>query len=282
MLDYKINTFLTLCKTMNYRITAERLNMSQPSVTQHIHLLEDYYQTKLFIYDKKQLYKTDAAILLEKQLSIILNNEEELEKKLKQANLKSIRIGATKTIGNYVINDQIKRLIKNNYSVTFIIDNTKNLLQKVDNNELDIVLIEGVFDKTEYDYKLYRKENFIGFCSLEHPFANKKINFEELFDQNLIIREEGSGTRFIFEQELLKKNYSINSFNSVNCISAFEIIKDLIKDNLGITFAYKSIMKDSDDIASFELINNKIVREFNFVCLKSTNIDEKINIILNK
>ncbi|MGD1816659.1 MAG: LysR family transcriptional regulator [Pleomorphochaeta sp.] len=281
MLDYKINTFLTLCKTMNYRITAERLNMSQPSVTQHIHLLEDYYQTKLFIYDKKQLYKTDAAILLEKQLSIILNNEEELEKKLKQANLKSIRIGATKTIGNYVINDQIKKLIKNNYSVTFIIDNTKNLLQKVDNNELDIVLIEGVFDKTEYDYKLYRKEDFVGFCSLEHPFANKEINFEELFDQNLIIREEGSGTRFIFEQELLKKNYSINSFNSVNCISAFEIIKDLIKDNLGITFAYKSIMKDSDDIVSFELINNKIVREFNFVCLKSTNIDEKINIILN-
>ena len=42
MLDYRIETFLTLCETMNYRITAERLNITQPAVTQHIHYLENY------------------------------------------------------------------------------------------------------------------------------------------------------------------------------------------------------------------------------------------------
>ena len=32
MIDYRIKTFLKLCETMNYRKTAEQLNMTQPAV----------------------------------------------------------------------------------------------------------------------------------------------------------------------------------------------------------------------------------------------------------
>ena len=42
MLDYRTETFLTLYEEMNYRRTAERLQMTQPGVTQHIHYLENY------------------------------------------------------------------------------------------------------------------------------------------------------------------------------------------------------------------------------------------------
>ena len=49
MLDFRLNTFLTLCDTMNYRRAAEILNVTQPSVTQHIQYLERYYDCDLFI-----------------------------------------------------------------------------------------------------------------------------------------------------------------------------------------------------------------------------------------
>lgn len=55
MLDYRTETFLTLYEEMNYRRTAERLQMTQPGVTQHIHYLENYYGVKLFVYDGHQL-----------------------------------------------------------------------------------------------------------------------------------------------------------------------------------------------------------------------------------
>ena len=48
MIDTRIETFLTLCRVMNYRKTAELLNMTQPAVTQHIHFLEEQYGCKLF------------------------------------------------------------------------------------------------------------------------------------------------------------------------------------------------------------------------------------------
>lgn len=47
----KLETFLVLCKTMNYRITAEQLHLTQPGVTKQIQYLENMYNTKLFIYE---------------------------------------------------------------------------------------------------------------------------------------------------------------------------------------------------------------------------------------
>ena len=40
MLDYRMETFLTLCQTLNYRATAQMLHITQPAVTQQIHCLE--------------------------------------------------------------------------------------------------------------------------------------------------------------------------------------------------------------------------------------------------
>ena len=61
MLDYRVFTFLALYDEMNYRRTAEKLNMTQPGVTQHIHYLENYYGVKLFEYDGRTLSRTKNA-----------------------------------------------------------------------------------------------------------------------------------------------------------------------------------------------------------------------------
>lgn len=48
MLDYRMDTFLSLCETQSYTKTAEHLHLTQPSVTQHIKYLEHFYQCPLF------------------------------------------------------------------------------------------------------------------------------------------------------------------------------------------------------------------------------------------
>ena len=71
MLDYRINTFLTLYEEMNYRRTAEKLNMTQPGVTQHIHYLEKHYGVKLFEYDGRILSRTKNAEYLKRHFDSI-------------------------------------------------------------------------------------------------------------------------------------------------------------------------------------------------------------------
>lgn len=277
MLDYRILTFLKLCETMNYRITAEELNMTQPAVTQHIHYLEEEYECKLFIYNRKKLEKTNQAILLEEYARSAYYNEIYLKRKIKSENKIKINIGATKTIGEFVIGEKIKKLVKNEkYDISLTIDNTENLIKLMELNKLDFILVEGIFNKDKYGYRLYKKDEFIGICSKNHKFNGKSIKFEELFEEDIIIREEGSGTRRIFEQFLSENSFSLEFFKKKITINNFNLIKELVSANCGISFVYNSVVNKNDDIGKF-YFKNKIEREFNYLYLKNTSAKELVD-----
>ena len=50
MLDFRIETFLQVCEDMNYTRAAQRLNLTQPAVSQHIRWLEEKLGAPLFLY----------------------------------------------------------------------------------------------------------------------------------------------------------------------------------------------------------------------------------------
>ena len=83
MLDYRMETFLTLCQTLNYRATAQMLHITQPAVTQQIHCLEDYYGCRLFSYDKRHLSMTPEAELIRRHLNSMNYQEKHLLRTLK-------------------------------------------------------------------------------------------------------------------------------------------------------------------------------------------------------
>ena len=64
MLDFRMDTFLSVCLYMNFTHAAEHLNLTQPAVSQHIKYLEQKYEATLFKRDKKKLgLTTDGEIL---------------------------------------------------------------------------------------------------------------------------------------------------------------------------------------------------------------------------
>lgn len=283
MLDYKIITFLKLCETMNYHITGEELHMTQPSVTNHIQSLEREYNCKLFIYNNKKLHMTKEASILKNYATAAYYNDLELRNNLNKSNKTKIRMGATKTIGDFVVKDNIVNFLKNeNYEFYLIVDNTEHLLKSLDDNKLDFALIEGFFDKEKYNYRLYSTEKFVGICSKDHPFANNSIKIQDIFNESIIVREMGSGTRAIFEKELAEQNYSLKNFKKVTSISSFELIKSLVIENNAISFVYDIISKSDPNLSSFEIKGIHIMKNFNYVFLKNTNAKNLINLFERK
>ncbi len=277
MIDYRLKTFLELCKCMNYRKTAEKLNITQPAVTQHIHLLEEEYNCKFFLYDRKKLTKTKEAKVFEKYARTLHYNDKNIREKLRFKENKELRIGATKSIGQFVIPEHIIKAIElKEIKIEVYIDNTERLLKMIDEGVLDFALIEGHFDKNEYDFILYSEEEFVGACSINHRFANKSISLEEVFSETLILREKGSGTRNIFEEMLKEKNHTIEKFDNIIGISDFTLINKIIARDLGISFLYKAVIANEKDVAQFRISNYKIMREFNYVYLKNSNAIDKI------
>ena len=99
MLDYRLDTFLTVCEVMNYRETAEILHITQPAVTQHIQFLEKEYGCKLFTYKNRKLEKTHSARILEEYVRSMKYNERTLKNELLSEESQEYKIGTTKTIG---------------------------------------------------------------------------------------------------------------------------------------------------------------------------------------
>lgn len=264
---------------MNYRETADLLHITQPAVTQHIQFLEKKYGCKLFTYENRRLIKTDAAKILEEYARAMRYHEESVQQRLRDGGVRDLRIGATKTIGDYVITEQIHQYLSNkDHALTLIVDNTEHLLKLLEDNQLDFAIVEGYFDKKHFDSQCMRREPFVGICRTGHPFAGRQIAIEELLAETIIHREEGSGTRAILEQKLQGYNESLNRFKNHICISSFKLILDLVKEGFGVSFVY-NVLADSDpDIEKFSIQGEPIVREFNIVYLKHTDVQEKIDL----
>ena len=270
-MDSKLQTFLTLCQTMNYRIAAEQLHLSQPAVTKQIQSLEQMLQIQLFCYDGHVLHKTEACLLLERYAITQQYQFEELQLAIADKKRFSLRIGATKTIGDYVLIDAIKEYLSDpSHELSLMVDNTMHLLQMLDENQLDFAVIEGNFSKTKYDSYLLRMEPFVGICAKDSHLCGKSVSIEELLKQTIIVREEGSGTRRIFEERLTASGYELSDFSREVCISSFVSIKALVAGGIGISFLYHSVVAHEDDIGSFTVEGITEPHPFHVVYTRNT------------
>lgn len=277
MLDFRIETFLTLCREMNYTRTAEQLNVTQPTVTQHIRYLEALYGCKLFRYTGKTLSLTPQGERLRGFAHSMSYNSRRIQEHMRQSGeeLPVLRVGATKTIGEFVIGPAVSAYLRENPGrrLNLLVDNTDTLLGLIDRGALDFAVLEGFFDKSKYGYRLYKNEAFIGVCAADHPLAGKSLVLEDILTQNIIIREPGSGTRAIFEQLLKQQNYSFESVARTTVVSDFSIIKQLVCDRIGIAFLYEPVVRAellSGKIKRLRLEHMQAQHEFNFVFLKET------------
>lgn len=273
MLDPRWNTFLVLCETMNYTRAAERLCLTQPAVTHHIHYLEDHYGCRLFSYEGKVLRLTEAGVKLREYTRSLTYNSRKVEESMMAPKPLSLRIGASKTIGEFVVAPKVERFLRDYPEASFSlsVDNTQVLLRMLEAGKLDFVLVEGFFEGSRYETTLYRKEEFFGICPPGHRFAGRAISLTELESERILIREPGSGTRAIFEEALRRENRTLKSYPNVATISDFSTIKSLVADGLGVSFLYAPAVSgelERGELVRFDLAGLPMSGVFSFVCLK--------------
>ena len=89
----------------------------------------------------------------------------------------------------------------------------------------------------------------------------------------MILREQGSGTRDIFEQALYNQNLSVKDFKNKIEIANMNAIKELCHKNIGITFMYhEAVKKEISEglLKTIPIQDFNINHPFNFVYLKDS------------
>ena len=180
----KIRSFIVLATSDSFRDAAEKLNITQPTLTKQIQLLEEIFGFKLFLRDNQGCYLTEEGKIIYKYAVNLANELDRLfcvVKKIKNGTTGVLNIGYTFSCIN-----RLPEII-NNYT-------EHHPMIKIQLHELS---------SAEQEKKLLSGELDIAF--MEKP-TNKQIKYTEIGSDHLV---------FIFNQ---KENFQINDFNDVKQI----------------------------------------------------------------
>lgn len=282
MIDSKLITFIHVAKLKSYTRTAELLNLTQPAVTQHIKQLQEYYKVKLIMKKGRQITLTEEGNLLLKYAKELESNSLLLERMLrnKSAVIKRYNIGATMTIGEFVLPHllgEYKRL-HSNIDVIMQVHNFEEILNRLGNGEYDLGIVEGPFDKVKFNYLKMKDDELVLVAAPNNSFAVREaVNINDVIHSGkLILREKGSGTRMIFENKLLELGYDLSDVKIYMEVGSIGAIKSLVEANLGVTIISKVAVRKEVELGALRIIpfeGVKIMREFNFIYLDQRPLD---------
>ncbi|KRN98716.1 LysR family transcriptional regulator [Companilactobacillus kimchiensis] len=268
MLDRRYKTLIVLSKTQSFTQTAQELFITQPAVSQQINSLEEELQLQLVIREHGHITLTTAGLNLAK-----FAKQTELESHKVITALKSgtehLKMGCTLSLSSTILPKFIQHLSSRTNIVTTKINNTQHILQNIRDGKVDFGLIEGNFNKDEFDSFFVQKENFIG---VSHNIIDTSA-VENLFNQPLLLRENGSGSRNIFENWLATQNYRISDFQNVIEIASPSAIVEFLKQNEGISFMYESLITSelkSGQLKKLDLQGFHVEHPINLVFLKNS------------
>lgn len=277
MLDFRVDTFLNVCKYMNFTKAAEAMNITQPAVSQHIHYLEEAYGVKLFDYKGKKLRLTEAGSLLFQAAMTLKHDDLHIRGQIQEMKkgIKKLNFGVTLTVGEYLLPDRIAAYAKIHpeLSIQMAVANTSELLKKMDSGEIDFALVEGFFAKSDYDYIKYSTEEYIAVCGAGYEFRHPVSKLEDTLSECLITREIGSGSREILERCLEGRNLTVKDYRNVMEIGNIKAIKTLVRENCGITFLYRAAVEKeirSGQLKKIEMDDFHMTHDVNFLWRKNS------------
>lgn len=275
MTDIRLNTFITLAKIKSYTKAAEVLNITQPAVSQHIKFLEEYYGVQLFKKQGRGIDLTDEGRILFKYAEDIesLYSEAETEIRNKSGIIKTYNLGASMTVGGYVLPGILAehRKVYRKTTILLHVHNTEEIIEMLLKRRLDLAVVEGPFDKKRFRSIKFKDDELVLAVSPDHDFAKRRqADIKDVISGNLILRERGSGTRKIFEDKVVDAGYGLNDIQNYMEIGSISAIKSLVESNLGYTIISRETIKKELAMGTIRVVpikNMSIAREFNFIYL---------------
>ncbi len=273
MLDGKLETFLVVAQWGSYTKAAEQLHFTQPAITQQIRRLEEAYGCALVEFHGRSFVLTAEGEALLEYAKIQKANERRLREKLTHM-VHPLRVGATLSIADYYLPHRLGAVMAQpGFCLQVEVGNTKTLLERILEGQLDCGLIEGMFDESLFEAIPFCKALFLPVVRRDHPLSNRQAALEELYPFAVLLREKGSGTRGILEHYLASQNSSVLAFQQQMEAGSFRLLKKLLEQSDAVSFLYEKVVEEecsSNRLAPVFVEGFPLQRQMHFVYAKGS------------
>ena len=148
--------FLAVAREQSFSTAAERLFLSQPTLSRQLKELEDELGKTLLVRSNKGVTLTEEGIILRKRAEEIIDLMDKTEQEVRQSNDSvsgTVYIGAGETYAIKLIADTAHHL-KADYPgihYSFFSGNGTDVMEKLERGLMDFGLIFGNIDRTRYE-----------------------------------------------------------------------------------------------------------------------------------
>jgi DNA-binding transcriptional LysR family regulator len=273
-----LKIFVTVADCKSMTAASEALFISQPTVSQAISELENYYGIKLFDRLSKKLYITENGKHLLSYARHIIALYEEMELSLKDPEKSgAMKIGASVTIGADLLPQLVNEfeVTRPDVSVSAVIKNTTEIENLIIKNDIDFALVEGIVHNSSIVSKPYIDDELVLVCGKSHPlYDSGSISISGLVKYDFVVREQGSGTRELFESAMVAN--SVNWKQKWECAGS-DVLKSAAVHGIGIAVISKRLVDaevKAGEISIIRVQGIDLKRKFSIVYHKNKYITE--------
>ena len=264
--------FVAVAEELNITKAAEKLNISQPPLSNQIRALEDELETVLFIRGKRHLQLTESGQLLYRHAKEILSLSEKTSSEIKlmgKGMNGTISIGLVEGSAPDIASKWIESFILKYPDVKFrIMDgNSDELIERLRSGLINLAVITSPYDQTLLNGFKVGQEKMTAFMSLDNELAQKPgdtINLADLKDQPLIVPSREAINNMIY-----KWFKEIDSEPRIVCkMDNYLDVAALAGCNIGISLFPRTSYVLNQRIVAKEIVNSGRYVEYMFVWLK--------------
>ncbi len=266
--NFRLKVFRAVAEQLNFRRAAEHLFLSQPAVTLQIKALENDLGARLFDRTTGRISLTPHGELLLGYAKKLASLAAEAEQQLgaQDGDVRGeLSLGVSTTIAQYVLPRLLGAFLDEHPKVQFSLrsGNTREIVELLLDSKVTIGLIEGPARERGVHTEPFMEDELVLIAPPD--FASNHLSRAQLLACNLLMREQGSGSRRVVETALAKAGFKRNSFGKVMDLDSTESIKSAVEAGLGVGFVSRwAISKELElgVLRTVEVAGLNVTRQF--------------------
>jgi len=257
-----ILSFATVVRLGSFSRAAEELYIAQPTISLHVRQLEEELQTKLLIRTTKSLELTEKGKEVYECAVSILQLRDRIAEKCSGGERRIIRLGASTIPSAYILPEILPAFVERHHATYFTIDqgDSRSVTEKLAEGVIDIGLTGMKPTSSEIIGEPFYEDTVVIITPVREPFLTMKesnsATFQRLFEEPVILREEGSGSLKAADAFLANAGYDGSELHVAARTNDPEAIKNLVAGGLGVS------MISSKAAENYSRENRVLVFEF--------------------
>jgi DNA-binding transcriptional LysR family regulator len=231
----QLKVFEAVARHLSYSRAAEALYLTQPAVSMQIKQLEESAGLPLLEQLGKKIYLTEAGKEFQQYCRNILQQLNDAESMFAEHKGMSGKLAiCVASTASYFTPQLLAEFCQRHpkAQVSLSVTNREILLQRLANNEMDMVIMGRPPAELDLDATPFLENRLVIIAPVSHPLAGEHdIPLSRLAEETFLVREQGSGTRIAMERFFAEQGIKLVIGTEM---STNEAIKQAVQAGMGL------------------------------------------------